>query len=120
MAHKRSRDSRAGEALWYEWDGDGYEAARGRDESIVFFTLGHVDIENEVVRRALASALQREGIVAGLGHGYRALEGVEAVHDYVGIVGGDTYFTVCDALGVTRYGDDVDVAREATWVELPV
>ena len=63
------KDSRVGELLWKEWTGDGFDPQL--DESIVFFTDEHVDLENELIRRALASALQRDGISISLGNGFQ-------------------------------------------------
>ena len=62
------RDSRAGQSLWSIWEGEGYEPKT--QAAYVFYTDAHVDIENEIVRRALASAIQREGLVFSLGNGY--------------------------------------------------
>ena len=66
------KDSRVGELLWKEWTGDGFDCTF--DVSAVFFTDDHVDLENDVVRRALASALQRDGISISLGNGFQSIE----------------------------------------------
>ena len=66
------KDSRKGECLWSEWSGEGY---RTYDSStIVFYTEDHVDVEHEVVKRALASALQRDGVVHSLGDAFKKIE----------------------------------------------
>ena len=52
------KDKRTGECLWFEWSGDGF--AVSRPSSIIFFTYDHVDLEIDLIRRALASALQRD------------------------------------------------------------
>ena len=54
------KDSRIGEALWKEWTGNGYDTIE--KDSITFFTNSYIDITVDVVRRALASAIQRDGI----------------------------------------------------------
>lgn len=110
------KDSRIGEALWREWTGEGF--ASTREDSVVFYTEEHVDVEHEVVRRALASALQRDGSVISLGQGFAALDGAEVTTGYAGEVDGDRDFTVCDEDGETAYGDVVDKILPITWVEI--
>jgi hypothetical protein len=109
------KDSRAGETLWYEWTGEDFEPER---DGTVFFTIGHVDIEHEVVRRALASALQRDGTAVSLGDGFRALDEALVTHGYAGVVDDAIDFAVCDVNGETREGDVVDEVHVVTWVEL--
>lgn len=108
------RDLRTGECLWSEWLGDGLDTA----SSLVFFTEDHVDVENELVLRALASALQRDGSAVSLGDGYRMVEGAVVEHGYAGFVDGDVDMCVCDELGETREGDEVDEVLRVTWVSL--
>jgi hypothetical protein len=108
------KDSRAGETLWYEWTGSDLESS----SSTIFFTVGHVDLEHEVVRRALASALQRDGTAVSLGDGFRALDDASATHGHAGIVDGDRDFSVCTSDGETREGDFVDEILPVTWVEI--
>ena len=110
------RDSRAGQALWQVWSGNGYTASTS--PLVIFGTEGDVDLENEVVRRALASAIQREGIVITLGNGFRSIDDGHIVKGYVGFVDGDLEFTKCDESGETEYGDQVEVAVPYTWIEL--
>lgn len=107
------RDLRTGECLWSEWTGDGFET-----ESVdpVFFTEGYVDIEHEVVSRALASALQRDGSAVTLGDGYRLVEGARTIYGHAGFVDGDIDLAVCNEHGETREGDEVDDILEVTWV----
>lgn len=109
------KDSRAGETLWYEWTGDDFES---ENDGTVFFTIGHVDIENEIVRRALASALQRDGTAVTLGDGFRSLDTAVTTHGYAGMVDGAIDFSVCDESGETRDGDFVDEINVVTWVEI--
>jgi hypothetical protein len=107
------RDLRTGECLWSEWTGEGLSA---QSEEPSFFTQGHIDVENEIVRRALASSLQRDGIVHSLGGGFKSIESAEVIHGYAGTVDGDTDFCACDSSGETRAGDVVDEVLEVTWV----
>lgn len=110
------KDSRVGELLWKEWTGDGFDPQF--NESIVFFTDDHIDLENEVVRRALASALQRDGISISLGNGFQSLENAKIVYGYAGEIDGDIDLSVCDEAGETPYGDTVDSVVPITWVEV--
>ena len=110
------RDSRAGQALWSIWSGEGYEPVTSPD--FVFFTEGNVDIEHEVVRRALASAIQREGLVFSLANGYSSIDSAHVEHGYAGFVDGDTELSKCSQEGETKYGDKVEFTNDITWVEL--
>jgi hypothetical protein len=110
------RDSRAGECLWQEWTGDGHDATTS--SSLLFFTNEHVDLEHDVVRRALASALQRDGSVVSLGKGFAALETATVTQGYAGHVNEELELTVCDEHGETYYGDAVDEVFAVTWVAI--
>lgn len=110
------KDSRKGEALWKEWTGDGYDTAY--EDSVIFFTDEHVDIENEVVRRALASTIQRDGLTTSLGLGFKALEDAQVSFGYAGEIDGDIDLTVCDEEGETCTGDVVDHVVPITFVEV--
>lgn len=112
------KDSRVGELLWKEWTGEGFDPQL--DKSIIFFTDEHVDLENEVVRRALASALQRDGISISLGNGFQSLETAKVLLGYAGEVDGDIDLSVCDESGETQYGDAVDSVTPITWVEVNI
>jgi len=109
------RDSRIGESLWTEWSGYGY--LQNIDNSIVFSTVDHVDLDNEIVRRALASSLQREGIAHSLGEGYRMVDTAVISHGFAGHVDESLEYYVSDELGLTYTGDTVDRALPVTWVE---
>lgn len=110
------RDSRIGECLWSEWTGDGLDLSVV--DPLVFYTEGHVDIEHEVVRRALASALQRDGSADSLGQGYRLVEAAVITQGYAGVVDGAREFHACDEEGYTPHGDQVDSLTPVTWVEV--
>ena len=110
------KDSRKGECLWSEWTGCGHEDLS--DSALFFFTKDHVDLEHEVVSRALASALQRDGSAVSLGDGFKMIDGVKPLHLYAEEVDGAMDFTICDYNGETREGDYVDVVFEITLVPL--
>ena len=112
------RDSRIGECLWREWTGEGYEPSR--DDALIFYTDDHVDVEHDIVRRALASALQRDGSAVTLGQGYGAIEGAVISQGYVGEVDGSREYYLCDEDGETPHGDLVDNLTPVTWVEVLV
>jgi hypothetical protein len=107
------KDSRLGECLWYEWTGEELDSS-----NLVFFTEDHVDLENEIVRRALASSLQRDGSADSLGEGFKLIEGSSFDHTYAGEIDGETYYTICDEDGQTRDGDFVDSVVKVTLVYL--
>lgn len=109
------KDSRKGEALWTEWSSDEYSR---RDSSLVFYTVDHVDLDNELVRRALASALQRDGSAVSLAEGFRMIDSATAVHSWAGEVDGETTYTLCSNDGETREGDIVDKVVDITLVAL--
>ena len=110
------RDIRHGEHLWYWWEGEGYFSETNSD--LVYFTLGHVDSDTEVVVRALASTLQRDGVVDSLSDGFRMLEKSSFYQGHVGVLEGETVYQVCSEEGDTEYGDQVVEIFDATWVEL--
>lgn len=110
------KDSRVGELLWKEWTGEGYEPLH--EYSVTFFTEDHIDLENDLIRRALASALQRDGVAVTLGKGFQYLEASITNYGYTGEVDGDTELTACDEYGETREGDLVDNVTPITWVEV--
>jgi len=110
------KDLRPGEHLWFWWEGEGYFADT-RSE-LIYFTLGHVDVDNDVVLRALASTLQRDGIVDSLGEGFRMAEAGVTQQGHVGILPGESVYYVCDEDGETEYGDQVENSLDATWIEL--
>lgn len=107
---------RRGEGLWSEWTGELYE--KYDYGSTVFYTFEHVDIEEEVVRRALASAVQREGIVDSLGEAFRRIDTAEARYAYAGTIKNEKEYTVCNDRGETFLGDVVEKAKPITIVEL--
>jgi hypothetical protein len=108
------KDSRIGESLWFLWD-----LEESRDGSLFFYTEGHVDVEHEVVRRALASALQREGIAFSLGQGFQLIDLGDSSHGYSGKSAqddGDGW--PCNEHGETEDGSILDSVMPVTWVRV--
>lgn len=110
------RDKRPGEGLWFEWGGSGYFSEG--DSDLVYCTIGHVDVENEVVRRALASVLQRDGISDSLGDGFKLVEDKVIRIGWAGILPDEQDYIYCDESGETEYGDHVHKIKEFTWIEI--
>lgn len=111
------KDSRKGEALWSEWEGYNFPFSFG-DSSLIFYTEDHVDIEHEVVKRALASTLQRDGIVSSLNQGFNLIDSGKITQGYAGSVDSDIYLTICDEDGITDSGDLVDDIIYITFAEV--
>ena len=113
------KDSRIGESLWSQWQGTNYHAQN--TQAVIFFTEEHVDIHNDVVRRALASSLQRDGLVDSLGNAFSTLDGkTYSQHAYMGYLDGDIDPTFCDVNGMTIYGDEVEEVIPITLVDIYV
>lgn len=110
------KDERHGESLWEEWQGNNYD--QRVVSSVIYYTLEHVDIEHELVRRALASALQRDGVAYSLADGFSLIDKTYAVHGWLGVLDGENEYTVCDEYGETEYADLVDSIYPATWIEI--
>lgn len=108
------KDSRPGESLWSEWSGDDHE----HDSDVVFYTVSHVEVDNDIVRRALASALQRDGIVDSLAQGYRLAESATLRYTFAGAIDGERDLVICDERGETQYGDFVNDALAVTLAEI--
>jgi hypothetical protein len=113
------KDSRIGELLWSEWTGHGYEPV-DHQSTFSFFTEGHIDISHEVVKRALASAIQRDGSVDSLGQAFKLIEDLEPSLLYAGYLDEDTEYTACDEQGMTLYEDIVKDIIPITVVDISV
>lgn len=109
------KDTRIGESLWDEWYGDGYELSSSH--KLAFYTIDHVATDNELVRRALASCLQRDGVSDSLADAFRCLESSETKHIWAGYVDEGNQLEICDQYGLTEYGDLVDEIFFITLVE---
>ena len=112
------KDSRIGELLWSEWTGTGYEPSV--ESTFSFFTEGHIDIEHEVIKRALASAIQRDGSVDSLSQAFKLLDGCIPSLIYVGYLDGDNEYIACDENGMTLYEDIVEEVIPVTVVDINV
>ena len=110
------KDSRIGESLWFTWDGDGFRPEKL--DSIIYYTEDHVDLEHELVRKALASSFQRDGIAYSLGQGFSLIDSATTSLGYAGHLDEEHHPTVCDEHGETEYGDVVDSVISVTWVEV--
>lgn len=100
-----AKDKRRGETLWREWPG---EAPSSGGSFVYFYTEDHIGFEHDVVARALASALQRDGIVDSLGQGYRKVESSVVSHLYAGTNETTDDLIICSEAGETFYGDFVE------------
>lgn len=109
------RDIRHGEHLWNSWEGEGYFS--DTHSELIYFTIGEMDIDNEIVRRALASTLQRDGIADSLSDGFKMLETSYVQGGFAGLLPDESEYTVCDEEGMTEYGDQVAEPLVVTWVE---
>jgi hypothetical protein len=108
------KDQRPGEELWEFWDGEGYDPKI--DFSTIYYTIDHVDFENDLVRRALASALQRDGVAISLSEGFNLIDKSIPYTGWLGYVDESLY--TCDDSGETEYGDLVEKVFPATWIEV--
>lgn len=106
-------NDRVGEHLWHEWDGELLES----ESNNVYYTHGHIDTDIEIVKRALASALQRDGIADSLGNAFKMIEYSATTHGWAGSNYGDMSLTACDYSGETHYGDTLDSFEEITFIE---
>jgi hypothetical protein len=111
------KDSRPGESLWDEWLGSGYLNFLESSDTFVFYTKDHVSMENDLVRRALASAIQRDGIADSLSESFKILEGSKITSGWAGNNEFDLELMSCDELGYTELGDSLTEVSPVTWVE---
>jgi len=110
------KNDRPGEWLWEQWDGEGLEPSS--ESSVVYVTYDDVDIHNDVVKRALASCIQRDGVSDSLSDGFKMVEKGLTTFGYVGFIEGEKFPFVTDEFGETMDGDDTDYVSQATWVEI--
>lgn len=108
------KDLRHGDQLWLEWDGNELSLLG----SIAYYTIEHVDMNEEVVRRALASALQRDGVADSLADAFKLLEHAQVECVWAGPVEDDRVLTICNDDGETYYGEDVDMLLSITVVHI--
>jgi hypothetical protein len=110
------KDLRPGEQLWQQWHGQGYESET--DAEVIYFTHDHVDMDNEIVRRALASTFQRDGVSDSLGDGFKLLESAYVSVGWAGIIIDEKEYWACNEDGETEYGDIVENSLPITWIEI--
>lgn len=111
------KDSRIGESLWFLWEGDGYTP--GLLESVVYYTYDHVDLEHEIVRKALASSIQRDGISYSLFHGFQMIDRSIVSEGWVGTAADSEYEYICSEDGESYDGDQLYNVKAVTFVEVP-
>lgn len=109
------KDSRIGESLWFIWDSDN----QALFDCLIVHTEGHVDVEHEVVRRALASMLQREGIALSLSQGFMMIDAGEVTLGYCGTPEENpTEVVACDIDGENEDGLVLSNITPTTWVKV--
>jgi hypothetical protein len=108
------KNDRIGDWLWEEWDGEDLNT----ESDLVYFTYEWVDLDNEIVKRALSSCLQRDGVAESLSDGFKMAEGSLVTTTYAGHVGGSKLLTVCNEDGETVFGDLVDKNTKITLIEI--
>jgi hypothetical protein len=74
-------------------------------------------MENDLVRRALASSIQRDGITDSLSESFKILEGSKTTLGWAGNSDFDLELMSCDELGYTDLGDSLTEVCPVTWVE---
>jgi hypothetical protein len=111
------KDSRIGQSLWSIWEGSGYTA--NIHNSIIYYTIDHVDVEHDLVKRALASSIQRDGIVFSLSQGFQAIDGAVVTQSWVGSLDGEIYLELCDEFGKTFDEVKLQDVTAVTIVEVP-
>ena len=110
------KNDRPGDFLWEEWQGSGYDCLV--DSSVIYYTFDHIDLENDLVRRALASALQKDGVAISLGDGFSLIEKALPNHGWAGLLKDEQEYVVCNQEGETEYGEFVDSIIPTTWIEI--
>lgn len=111
------KESRIGESLWSIWEGQGYNPAF--PDSVIYHTETHIDVQHEVVKRALASLIQREGIVYSLSQGFQAIDSGVISQGWMGSLSDELYQEICDENGITIDGVELEEVTAVTFVEVP-
>jgi hypothetical protein len=112
------KTDRPGDWLWEQWDGEGYESEADPNKTALYVTFDEVDVQSDLVKRALASCIQRDGVSDSLGDGFKMVDKARIVQGYVGYVEGEKFPFVTDEFGETLDGDVTDYIFQATWVEI--
>jgi hypothetical protein len=110
------KDSRIGECLWSLWEGDGYVNFLG--SPVVYYTEEHVDVDHEIVKKALASCIQRDGIVYSLFEAYNLIDSAAVSHSWAGSFPDEVYPELCNEEGRTARGSALRSFVPVTFVEL--
>jgi hypothetical protein len=110
------KNDRVGDWLWEEWIGEGYESSNSHGGT-VYCTTEWVDIDNDLIKRALASCLQRDGVVDSLSEGFKVAESAIIVKSYAGFLEEEKTMTICNESGETEFGDSVSSKFFITLVE---
>lgn len=114
------KDSRIGESLWNIWEGS--LAEFDYPTRTIYYTEDHVDLDNEVVKRALASSLQRDGIALSLSQGFQMIDAGNITQRYIGYQSDDLDLRdieLCDSDGTSVEDVLLVSIRPATFVEVP-
>ena len=112
------RNDRIGDWLWDEWDGEGYDTD-DNGSMVLYFTHEWVDLSNEIIKRALASCLQRDGIADSLSDGFNMIEKGKISKVYAGYLEDEeSILVLCDDAGETYSGDLVDNVVLLTIIEI--
>lgn len=111
------KNDRVGDWLWEEWDGEGYEPS-DHDKDIFYCTYEWVDVSNDLVKRALASCLQRDGVADSLAEGFSLIENGSVSKIYAGLLDGEKVLIICNEFGETEFGDLVKTLYSVTLVEM--
>lgn len=107
------KNDRIGDWLWEEWDGEGFEAS----SDLIYYTNDWVDLSHEIVKRALASCLQRDGIADSLGDGFRMSESGTVYQTYAGYIIDEKLPVICNEFGESDLGDLVEYPMQITLIE---
>jgi hypothetical protein len=105
------KDIRLGDDLWEEWEGLGLE-----EDGIIYYTNDHTNIKNELVRKALASAMQKDGVAVSLGEAFKMLETSKTFWGWAGYLEGERELYLCDENEKTEHGDTVIDSTKITWI----
>lgn len=110
------KDSRIGESLWAIWDGLGYTPAF--PDSVTYYTTEHVDVEHELIRKALASSIQRDGLTYSLYEAFQAIDSGVVSQGWFGTAEGELHEEICSEVGETIDGTVLTTKSPATFVEV--
>lgn len=99
-----------------EWDGNDYSPEL--DDPIIYYTIGNIDPNHEVIKRALASAIQRDGIAVSLGEANKLIDSGHCVHGHGVHAGGAYEFSFYEDEYISYPGVETDSPADLTFVEI--